>query len=80
MGSFLSPVIEEKHMKRIIFTKHAEEMLAVRHVERDKVKLVLTQPGRSIKAREGKIAYLKNFGMNDLNWWLSRSIGLQNSV
>lgn len=53
-------------MKRIVFTKHAEEMLEVRHVDRDKVKSVLTQPSRSIKVREGKVAYFKNFGINDL--------------
>ena len=57
---------KENVMKRIVFTKHAEEMLSVRHIDRSKVKSALTQPSRRIKAKEGKVAYFKDFGVNYL--------------
>ncbi len=62
-------------MKRIVFTKHAEEMLVVRHVDRDKIKLTLTQPSRRFKVREGKVAFLKDFGINYLKVIVSEEDG-----
>lgn len=53
-------------MKRIVFTKHAEEVLEVRHIDRKIVTSALMQPDRTSKAREGACAYLKDFGVNSM--------------
>ena len=53
-------------MKRIVFTKHAEEMLSVRKINKALVASCLTQPTRVTDVRESKYAYLKDFGANNL--------------
>ncbi len=53
-------------MKRIVFTKHAEEMLTARSINREMVMSCLTQPTQVVHARENKRAYLKDFDNNYL--------------
>lgn len=53
-------------MKRIVFTKHAEEMLSMRSINKEMVVSCLTQPTQVVHARENKRAYLKDFGTNYL--------------
>lgn len=49
-------------MKRIVFTRHAEEMLAVRGITKPMVSSCLMQPTRRVAARNDKQAYLIDFG------------------
>lgn len=53
-------------MKRIVYTKHAEEMLSVRNISKEMVESCLLQPTRVMQARENTRAYLKAFGVNNL--------------
>ena len=53
-------------MKRIVFTKHAEEMLAVRGIDKKLVESCLLQPFKIVPARENNRAYLKDFNTNSL--------------
>lgn len=53
-------------MKRIVYTKHAEEMLSVRNINKKMVESCLLQPTRVVQARENTRAYLKVFGVNNL--------------
>ena len=53
-------------MKRIVFTKHAEEMLSVRGINKDMVTSCLMHPTKIVDAKDGKRVYLKDFGVNYL--------------
>lgn len=48
-------------MKRIVFTKHAEEMLTVRNIPKNLVNSTLMHPDQSMPTREGKLVYIKHF-------------------
>lgn len=48
-------------MKQIVFTKHAEEMLLVRRINKIMVVSCLTQPTRVVQAKKDTSAYLKEF-------------------
>ena len=50
----------------IIYTKHAEEMLAFRKIRKEFVEKCLKNPDDKLPAKEGKLAYFKNFGKNYL--------------
>lgn len=50
----------------IIYTKHAEEMLVFRKIGRDKIESCIKSPDEVFAAKEGREAYLKNFGRNYL--------------
>lgn len=53
-------------MKRIVFTKHAEEMLSVRGIHKDMISSCLIHPTKIVDAKDGKRAYLKDLGVNYL--------------
>jgi hypothetical protein len=53
-------------MKRIIYTKHAEEMLTARGIDRKMVESCLVRPSKIIPAREHTLAYLKVFNANSI--------------
>ena len=53
-------------MKRIVYTKHAEEMLVRRNLKKVFVTSCLTKPDKKEHAKENKRAYLKDFGRNYL--------------
>lgn len=50
----------------IIYTKHAEEMLVFRRIQREFVEKCIKDPDDVSPAREDKKIYLKNFGNNYL--------------
>lgn len=50
----------------IIYTKHAEEMLVFRGITKAKVKKCIKNPDKILTVKEGKKAYLRNFGKNYL--------------
>lgn len=54
-------------MKRIIYTKHAEEMLVKRTIKKVFVASCLTKPDKIEQAKENKKSYLKSFGRNYLH-------------
>ena len=51
---------------KIIYTKHAEEMLIFRNIPRKLVQECVNNPDEILPAREGKKIYLKDFGKNYL--------------
>lgn len=51
---------------KIIYTKHAEEMLKFRNIERSLVNECIDKPDQILPARDGKKIYLKDFGTNYL--------------
>ena len=51
---------------KILFTKHAEEMLKFRNIEKSLVNGCINKPNQISAAREGKKIYLKDFGINYL--------------
>lgn len=51
---------------KIIYTKHAEEMLRFRNISKLLVEKCIRKPDRVLPAREGKKVYLKDFGNNYL--------------
>ncbi len=53
-------------MKRIVFTKHAEEMLSVRGIHKDMITSCLMHPTKIADAKDGKRAYLRDLGVNYL--------------
>lgn len=53
-------------MKKILYTKHAEEMLAARGIDKKLVESCLVQPSKKLPAREGNHVYLKDFNTNTL--------------
>ena len=56
----------------IIYTKHAREMLVFRKIGKDKVESCIKNPDDVSAAKEGKEAYLKNFGKNYLKIIVSK--------
>lgn len=51
---------------RIVYTKHAKDMLKLRKLPKTKVKACLKNPDVVVQARQNKQAYLKDFGNNYL--------------
>ena len=51
---------------KIIYTKHAEEMLIFRQISKKIVQECVNNPDEILPAREGKKIYLKDFGKNYL--------------
>lgn len=50
----------------IIYTKHAEEMLLHRDIEKNLVEETIKNPDKVVSEREGTKAYLKDFGKDYL--------------
>lgn len=55
----------------IIYTKHAQEMLAFRKLKKELVEKCVKNPDQILPAREEKKAYFKNFGKNFLKLIIS---------
>lgn len=53
-------------MVKIIYTKHAEDMLIFRKISKELVQECLKSPDETLSAREGKKIYLKDLGRNYL--------------
>lgn len=53
-------------MKRIVYTKHAEEMILKRNLKKVFVASCITKPNRIEQAKENKRSYIKDFGRNYL--------------
>ncbi len=53
-------------MKRVVYTKHAEEMLVKRNLKKVFVTSCLTKPDKIDHAKENKQFYVKDFGKNYL--------------
>lgn len=51
---------------KVIYTKHAEEMLKFRNITKSLVDKCVRKPDQVISTREGKKIYLKDFGNNYL--------------
>lgn len=51
---------------KLIYTKHAEEMLVFRRIKKGQVRECTQNPDQIVPIREGKTAYLKDFGKNFL--------------
>lgn len=51
---------------KIIYTKHAEEMLAFRRLGKELVKKCVENPSKILPAKEGRKVYLKDLGKNFL--------------
>lgn len=56
----------------IIYTKHAEEMLIFRKLKKSWVRKCIDNPDEILNAKEGKKAYLKDFGNNYLKVIVSK--------
>jgi len=52
--------------KKIVYTKHAEEMLTLRNIKKGTVADCLKNPFKKLKSRKGRKIFLKNFGKNKL--------------
>lgn len=50
----------------IIYTKHAEEMIGFRKIKKKQVEDCIKNPDKILSVKEGKKAYLKDFGKNFL--------------
>jgi len=53
-------------MKRIAFTRHADEMIALRRLNKKLIEQCIRHPGEIIPAKENKQAYIKDLGKNYL--------------
>ena len=51
---------------KIVFTKHAKDMLNLRGIKKTQVRKCLQKPDKILPAKFGKKAYLKDFGKNYL--------------
>lgn len=52
--------------KKIIYTKHAEDMIGLRKIKRSSVADCLRDPDKTLKSRKERKIFLKNFGKNNL--------------
>ena len=50
----------------IKYTKHSEEMLKLRSIDKKKVSTTIKNPDHKQKGRNNKLIYLKDFGKNYL--------------
>lgn len=51
---------------KIVYTKHAKEIIAIRSLKRSYIRSCLMKPDMVVDAREGKQAFLKDLGVNYL--------------
>ncbi len=53
-------------MKRIAFTRHANEMIVLRRLNKKLIEQCIRHPAEIIPAKENKYAYVKDLGKNYL--------------
>lgn len=51
---------------KIVFTKHAEEMIIFRHISKTTIRRCLIHPDKILSGKEGKQIYLKDLGQKFL--------------
>lgn len=52
--------------KKIIYTKHAKEMLEFRNIKKDFIEKCINNPDKILEGNKNKQIYLKDFGKNYL--------------
>ena len=51
---------------KVVFTKHAAEMLSFRRIKKEFVEETVKNPDDTLEAKSGKMIYFKDFGKNFL--------------